>query len=441
MLRRSAHPSSSNLERGYRDTSPSLGGPSPSKRHPPPSSPSLSSTKRRPRLLRRLGIACGCLFFGLLLLLWRLESVVVLAYFKYRDSSYDHPSPSCRLRKPPLSYIRGDDEAVVIWETTCARPGLTLRYTIEGIGGEEKEATRMEHLNVPNDSHETHHVHRAFLSNLRAGRMIDYSVRDEETSADWAKGRLKWSAGEPKPHSPIRLAFIADNQFNLRTFRQLLGEMRRFYTSKKGGRAAPDIIVHAGDAVQNAYDLAQWQTDFSDPLHNAFSFPSLAGALPPFLYTPGNHDHDRTGGHGYTGGSPTHRALSLGQSRWIVLDSNDNSTAATEWLRTELETKEWKEAGLRIVLVHVPPFIEYWQWRAWGKPQNEWKWCVRFCYPFADCMLRKQTQGTTCEDGLGTALARSESDPRPLRSFARLLSRSTTSYLCKFLLGAQELGG
>lgn len=62
--------------------------------------------------------------------------------------------------------------------------------------------------------------------------------------------------------------------------------------------------------------------------------------------------------------------------RIIVLDSNLDELEQVEqeeWLEWELGRKEWTRATLRIVVVHVPPFLEYWDRHNWadGK-ESEW---------------------------------------------------------------------
>ena len=64
--------------------------------------------------------------------------------------------------------------------------------------------------------------------------------------------------------------------------------------------------------------------------------------------------------------------------RILVLDSNlgtEEQVEQEEWLEWELGRREWREASLRIALVHVPPFVEYWDKEAWTTG-GEREWCV-----------------------------------------------------------------
>lgn len=222
------------------------------------------------------------------------------------------------------------------------------------------------------------------------------------------------------PSHPIHIAAIGDNQFGLKIFHRIVRQLsfwRRFLPKRlrttaysrgdlpfylqdpKGSElrtftrpTKPHLLLHVGDAVQQIRNLQQWQTDFYDPL----SYYSNLGQILPTLYSPGNHDYDPTGEYLYTGGVPssaqkkaevlssqgigTWHAFSIYRTRWIVLDSNvdpeiygDNQE---RWLIEEFGKREWREASLKVVIVHIPPFLEFWDPKAWNE-EGESSWSVQ----------------------------------------------------------------
>lgn len=65
----------------------------------------------------------------------------------------------------------------------------------------------------------------------------------------------------------------------------------------------------------------------------------------------------------------------------MVLDSNlidgKDLEEQEEWLRWEFAGEAWRKASVRIVVVHVPPFLEFWDHRAWVHG-GERDWFVLF---------------------------------------------------------------
>lgn len=197
----------------------------------------------------------------------------------------------------------------------------------------------------------------------------------------------------------------------------------------------PSLIFHLGDAVQRVDNLKQWQTDFWDPL----TFKNKLISEVPIVYTKGNHDFDSTGHNLYSGGLPKVQVGEMNRTqtaklsvntpleipgiaeadksfttfkahdrapgsrgtyfsysphprvRVIVCDSNLETTrmilpgsTMTEvdeherWLLWEMARPEWKEASIRIVLVHIPPFVEFWDQTMWTRGhESHWGHYVR----------------------------------------------------------------
>ena len=164
----------------------------------------------------------------------------------------------------------------------------------------------------------------------------------------------------------VRVSVTGDSQGGPITFLQLLEEL---------DERRPDVNVLLGDVVQNGWDARQWVTDFLGPLASANDF----GARVPSIVARGNHD---VGGHsalhGFFGGPPAYGAFPLGPAHLIVLDSNtDAARVQSEWLEAELAGAPAQAAAFRIVLVHVPPFVEFWDPAAWARGEDRWGVWVR----------------------------------------------------------------
>lgn len=373
----------------------------------PPREPFSSRIRRRPRLWAALA--------GIVVVIWLLLRVyadwIALFRFKLRDRAYeDKWITSCGLRKRPMLFIRASDELTVVWESNCDRafelhwaPELsstrTWREKTRNTGIDQWRTARVKRVRVPDDS-DTHFVYQAVLRNLEAGQTYAYSIHLNASSdrpsagsslAQLARHTFIWRSASP---DSMQIAVVADNQYNVRTFHRILITMLSYF-SRTSTRNQPDLLVHAGDQVQNPDNLAQWQTDFWEALTSILSIP--LGQSTPILLARGNHDWDETGLNAYTGGSPprmdwlasrgrsqprehhvgTYLSYSLHpRCRIIVLDSNLDATEQVEqeeWLEWELKRDEWTRASLRLVMVHVPPFLEYWDRNAWteGK-ESEW---------------------------------------------------------------------
>ncbi|CAF3374646.1 unnamed protein product [Rotaria sp. Silwood1] len=141
------------------------------------------------------------------------------------------------------------------------------------------------------------------------------------------------------------------------------------YEMSSASEVFPQYLIHAGDAVQSYNSLEEWQTNFADPL--SFAWRSKRMHSPPaILYAHGNHDQDTTNRYIYTTGPRKGEnwfSATLGTARFIVLDSQPLHLfkAQLDWLQRETRLETWNRASFRIAIVHIAPFIEYWEPRAW----------------------------------------------------------------------------
>ncbi|KAG2192301.1 hypothetical protein INT47_008238 [Mucor saturninus] len=310
----------------------------------------------------------------LLLALFCLRNLIAVYWtflkIKMDSTMFDRGYVACGLlRKEPMLFVQDTRHVQVVWEMNCGMSNKAMSLTYWQ--GDEKitlEAIEPKVL----DPHHT--VYKATLGPIERGGTVNYRIettRKEEGTEKTqkpkvlAKHAFQWYT--TLDTEPIRMAAIADNQFGMLTFSSLLRQIRKL--SPK-----PQFLIHAGDAIQNYPSLRQWQTDFAGPLaaHGL-------GQTTPLIYAHGNHDYDMRGEYTYTrshgmDGHPWFAfSMANGALRFIVLDSNIDWELQDTWLKHEIQSDEFKQAQFRVVVVHVPPFLEYWDPEAWFQ-QGQSKW-------------------------------------------------------------------
>ncbi|KAG9302500.1 hypothetical protein G9A89_007204 [Geosiphon pyriformis] len=361
------------------------------------------------RIMKRiigLALLFGTLGFGLLFFAWPLiQPYSTLAQFKIRNYLFNEGYISCSLRKQPVLFVVGTHHALAIWESNCVLKEVKIRWYLDGNqsnnnsinGGDNDQVVSggTSEVLTPVILDTSHHVYKAIIGPISVSAPYVYVIthtsnREKESVLALYKFRLflpatfysnqRQSYREDNhtdhPNSisstpefsadyPIKILAIADNQFGLKVFNKILD-------SAVGRHSPPNFLLHAGDAVQDYDQLQQWQTDFYDPLTRYH-----LGQEVPIIYARGNHDFDPRLEYTYTSDSLWH-AFSIANTRWIVLDSNIDDVAQDQWLVAELQSPDSQNAAFRIVVVHIPPFVEFWDPDAWNdKGEKHWGEFVR----------------------------------------------------------------
>ncbi|KAK4047189.1 hypothetical protein OIO90_006298 [Microbotryomycetes sp. JL221] len=398
------------------------------------SSTPLTFVKRRPRSTLAIIVATALVSW---FTLHMYSDLFVLFQFKLRDKAYERQwITGCGLRKQPLMFVRSTDEVALVWESNC-HTGFQFKWTPRQhvINNLSRPFTwssswhRRRHLdetstwtpakvtqvNVTDDTR-TRFVYQVTLERLQTNTSYTYSIQLSSSpsryidsvpatrtkqSIELTRHTFDWLGPiEPSTESAtFQMIMLSDNQFNLRMFHKVLKTLSK-HLKRIGLNSLPKLILHGGDQVQNPDNLKQWQTDFFDVMTSRLGF--AFGQRVPILLSRGNHDWDETGQNVYTGGSPPrkdwlqhhgvvesnhhHPGTYMSYSphsrcRIIVLDSNLSEMDQIEqeqWLQWELLRPEWINASLKIVMVHVSPFLEFWDYEAWTlKRENEWSLFVR----------------------------------------------------------------
>ncbi|CAF0790031.1 unnamed protein product [Adineta steineri] len=224
---------------------------------------------------------------------------------------------------------------------------------------------------------EVHWTYRAHLGSLRANTQYQYKIFAmdyEKRTWLYLKNEFFW-VGESK-NETLHIGLISDNQAGVRAFMGTLHSLVNLpasypsqYLTRSSAKVFPHYLIHVGDAVQSYDSLDEWQTEFADPLSYAWS-SAQGNSPPPILYAHGNHDQDINSRYIYTTGERQGKnwfSTTLGAAHFVVLDSQPLAQAETQldWLRRETHLEAWMQASFRIAIVHIAPFIEYWDPRAW----------------------------------------------------------------------------
>ncbi|KAI8645881.1 Metallo-dependent phosphatase-like protein [Parasitella parasitica] len=306
------------------------------------------------------------LLFALYCMKGVISNYMTFFAIKMDNTMYDRGYVSCGLlRKEPMLFVQDTNHVQVVWEMNCgmANKEMILKYWTDDIN-DIKVIGPVE----PKILDPFHTVYKTTIGPLSIGP-VHYSielVRQNSKVKTLARHSFDWFANNKQ--LPIRIAALADNQFGMMTFSSLLRQIRKLPQQKK-----PHFLLHAGDAVQNYPSLRQWQTDFAAPL----AMHGLSQKT-PLIYAHGNHDYDYVGEYTYTRTQDPESpwfsfSMADGAIRFLILDSNVDWDLQDQWLRQEIGSDLFKQAQFRIVVVHVPPFLEYWDPEAWFQlRQSEW---------------------------------------------------------------------
>jgi predicted phosphodiesterase len=295
------------------------------------------------------------------------------------------------MRKYPLIFVLSSTNADLVWEMSChSLNNITVQWYAIDLNSSATVHQYSSIIVQPIGLDEVHWVYRAHLESLKANRRYQYeifAVDNGKRTSLYPKHEFYW-VGE-SGNEMLHIGLISDNQSGLRAFMGILHSLVNLpasyplqYATSTSAKVFPHYLIHVGDAVQSYDSLEQWQTHFADPLSSAWSSGQISGP-PPILYAHGNHDQDVNNQYLYTTGQRHGEnwfSASLGAARFVVLDSQLPNRFETQldWLRREIHLSAWRQASFRIAIVHMAPFIEYWDPHAWDElGEKHWGKYVR----------------------------------------------------------------
>eukprot|EP00944_MAST-04C_sp_MAST-4C-sp1_P012707 g12707.t1 len=258
--------------------------------------------------------------------------------------------PSSRYCNTAVAYpLTKTRRSYVLTLNSDLPPGDDYTYSLSTINGEGGRPYR----NRPAISGKTFQVPMSFPS-------AAYLVQDPNKKEKLTKRKLL--------HSFI---IFGDTQSGAVTFERLLQSLRE----RDSTMPSPDLLIHLGDAVQDAAIKREWHSYFFSPL---LRLPFATQI--PLIMAQGNHDiiesfHlEGT----FTIKNPkrfdnTYFSISIGSAiRFVILNSNVDDLKQDAFMLQEFGSDEFKAASYRIVLCHIPPFIEFWDPKAWSNGEKDW---------------------------------------------------------------------
>ncbi|KAJ2556950.1 hypothetical protein EV175_001654 [Coemansia sp. RSA 1933] len=336
--------------------------------------------------------AAVILILYLMLLDTRVQSARA-AVFDWLGQKNMYP---CAFRKLPMVFEHGDNHYYVIWETTCSSDMPIFEWWTDATNdaGVSRHTIEPRYRKIDGN----HHRFSVIFGPVVDSPRVHYKINS------FSLPTQGYTINRPNRNETTQVLVISDNQNGPSNFRAVLSSAQKTFISR---RRPPNAIIHVGDAVQSAGKLSEWQTHLFSPMEDVGGYQHNT----TLVYVPGNHDHDKKRGTGnknyymdmYHGiynteglGSDKavdasyhqfYHSVSLGGTRIIVLDSECPSKEQSEYLVRELQSESFQSARFRIVAIHIPPFIEFWNPYAWEhKNEKHWGEHVRLEY---DPLFRK----------------------------------------------------
>lgn len=137
----------------------------------------------------------------------------------------------------------------------------------------------------------------------------------------------------------LRFAILSDNQSEPATFRAVLRALRESVEERWGAQLHEELglVMDTGDIVDSGSTLSQFTTMY-------FSPASLVSGSVPFMVAIGNHEAEAANFYHYMkytelagNGGQGWYAFTLGPARFVVMNSNRQTTAQLQWLQAELD--------------------------------------------------------------------------------------------------------
>ncbi len=159
--------------------------------------------------------------------------------------------------------------------------------------------------------------------------------------------------------APFSFNVWADSQSGWKIFQQHILNTQD-YTDAFG--------IGVGDLVSNGADLEHWKS--------FFSILSTSAVTTPYYLLPGNHDYDGfyddlkpSFYQSFTKNNPPNYFMwQYGNAAFIALDPSENfpigippTSQQYQWFKELLQSKIWRQATWRFVLLHQPPHSQGWE--------------------------------------------------------------------------------
>ena len=281
-----------------------------------------------------------------------------------------------------------EDSAYIVWVTDKATYGW-----VEVKGEQEKKAETYIESNL--GLRYNRRVHRVPVKNLTAGTLYEYKVfSQEEKNGKLSKpiskdtnsqgGKLTFRTNDRNKEA-ISFLMVTDIHYN----HHIEGLFESLITPER--LAGKDFVAFNGDMVTT---MSSEETHFSrlfSKIHNTFDIHNTQ-----FYYVRGNHESRGNFAQKYLNYYPTwtnqpYYAFRHGPVFFIVIDGGEDKpdsdieyygTAAFDlyreaegkWLKSVIESEEFKTAPYRVILSHIP-LNDY----SWHGGRHAWKHLCQTC--------------------------------------------------------------
>lgn len=289
-----------------------------------------------------------------------------LFYIKYYLSNFRF---TCGLRKGPILHVGKSNGSTVllIWETNCKMDDIKLFWWKKFDTFHESSSEGIVKDPIQVDA--SHYLYMTEIGPLSSNTVYSYEINVglKRMAYDFYFPGIEY---DPKDDLvPLNIAYVSDNQHVVKTFNRLVSGLV--------SQGPLDLFIHGGDAVQNPGRVIEWETGFYDVLaHHGVS------QVVPLVLAHGNHDYNADRLNPYFIGkkrSDDWFSFSIGVTRLIILDSNTDDSEQEKFLRNELASSN--QFKFVVVVVHIAPFMEFWDPRAWNQGgEKHWGEFVRVKY-------------------------------------------------------------
>ena len=248
-------------------------------------------------------------------------------------------------------------EMTVMWETDSLSDS-TVHYYVDGAWQSLHQA-------------ESVRIHEVRLEGLLPDETVPYFVESDAGDGPMMSEEASMVTAPPG-EAPFRLAVWGDNQANPNIWRQIVQG-----NGTGGGMMGelPDLLLGAGDLVDNGSDYSAWTRELLQPLR------PLARDV-PFFTAIGNHERDNHWFYDYMAqpGQENYYSFDYGNAHVLVVDSNKPFGPGSDqyaFIQEDLLSDAAQNAPWLIAVQHHPAYSEWWdedvqaELRQWVAPMYE----------------------------------------------------------------------
>lgn len=278
----------------------------------------------------------------------------------------------CPETRPALAILNGpylqapaESSVTIVW--TTSRPCASHVEYAETPEGPFRRAVETRHGLL--DANTT--LHRVTLRGLRPGATYHYRAVSREIES-YEHLKVTWGGTVCSPTAAFTTLDTAKEAFSFVVLNDRHENAAGLRKALRGvDWAGVDLVFYNGDMLHWVEDEAQIMRALVQPSTDIFA------SRIPFVFVRGNHEARGGFCRNLLDYFPTesgryYYTLDHGPVRFIVMDAGEDKTDThpelhglsdfasyvaeqTDWLRSQILHKRWREAAFRVALVHMPP--------------------------------------------------------------------------------------